>query len=398
MNLNYKNILPGISIVSAGLVLLGTTTNVFAAIGNKDTDLCTYDKSVANKSVAQEVYKAKNTDKISEEIDKNLGEYKTNEEINRLISKELSNPTKNKNALKSFSTNRKLGDTYDNRLNYEDSDDDQVETVDAENLAVNNSAETSLADDADVINSMANLEREKQVQNNNINTDIDINEYNKARQNESTPIDYNKPLSDPNYYVKKERERLSQYQDQWAEIDKLYGRDGSTAAAMRPSREDSLQNVEKYTGDSTNSNPYNVTPGHILERSIYNPTGLSAEQFESLLVGTGMEGLGQAFVDMENKWGVDGLFCMAVGFHESAKGTSRLAVNNNNLFGMRSKSGWKKFNSKYENILYFGEYMNKKLYKGKTTREIGHIYCPPNTDHWFECVNKYYQGFLSKVE
>ena len=197
MNLNYKNILPGISIVSAGLVLLGTTTNVFAAIGNKDTDLCTYDKSVANKSVAQEVYKAKNTDKISEEIDKNLGEYKTNAEINRLISKELSNPTKNKNALKSFSTNRKLGDTYDNRLNYEDSDDDQVETVDAENLKANNSAEISLADDADVINSMANLEREKQAKKSNINTDININEYNKARQNESTPIDYNKPLSDP---------------------------------------------------------------------------------------------------------------------------------------------------------------------------------------------------------
>lgn len=405
MKINYRNILPAISLLSAGTVILGTVTNVFATMSNKDVELNMYDKSIANKVVIQETYKARNVDKIIEDINKDADEYKTEKEINRLISREMDNPTKNKNAVDTFVSSRKLGDTYDNSLHYPKENVQEVSEQENSNYLINSSVTKALEDDTDSITNKAKEERDRQAiieanlkANSNKNPDIDMEEYNKARINELNPNDLGVAGNDPNYYINKERERLAQYQDQWAEIDRLYGKDESTAAAMRPGRDDPIQNVQNYSGSSSNINPYNLEPGHILKRSIYNPTGLSAEQFESLLTGTGIEGLGQAFVDMENKWGVDGLFCMSVAFHESAKGTSRLAINNNNLFGMRARSGWKKFNSKYENILYFGEYMNKNLYKGKTTEEIGHIYCPPNTDHWFNCVNKYYQDFLSRLK
>lgn len=77
---------------------------------------------------------------------------------------------------------------------------------------------------------------------------------------------------------------------------------------------------------------------HITD-DITQPTGLSAEELDKALVGTGLDGLGYAFQAMEERWGVNALFGIAVAAHESAWGTSYLAKSRNNLFGIAAYDG-----------------------------------------------------------
>lgn len=140
-----------------------------------------------------------------------------------------------------------------------------------------------------------------------------------------------------------------------------------------------------------------VHEGSVMQLDVFRPTGLTAYHFNHILAGTAMEGLGDAFAGMEANHGVNGLFAIAVANHESAYGKSRLARNNNNLFGMKGRNGWMRFPTKQANVLYFGELMNRSWYKGKSVRAIGKIYCPPNTNHWYNCVNKHYHDALDKL-
>lgn len=77
---------------------------------------------------------------------------------------------------------------------------------------------------------------------------------------------------------------------------------------------------------------------HITD-DITQPTGLSAEELDKALAGTGLDGLGHAFQAMEERWGVNALFGIAVAAHESAWGTSYLAKSRNNLFGIAAYDG-----------------------------------------------------------
>ena len=65
-------------------------------------------------------------------------------------------------------------------------------------------------------------------------------------------------------------------------------------------------------------------------------SGLSAAQLNSIVAGTGLAGLGQAFLDAENEYGLNALFILAHGAVESAWGTSFLATSRNALFGLNA--------------------------------------------------------------
>lgn len=62
-------------------------------------------------------------------------------------------------------------------------------------------------------------------------------------------------------------------------------------------------------------------------------SGLTVEQANLILTGTGLEGLGQGFVDAEEKHGVNAYYLMAHAAWESSWGKSELAQTKNNLFG-----------------------------------------------------------------
>ncbi|MNB73748.1 putative endo-beta-N-acetylglucosaminidase precursor [compost metagenome] len=63
------------------------------------------------------------------------------------------------------------------------------------------------------------------------------------------------------------------------------------------------------------------------------PSGLTTEQADDILKGTGLEGLGKDFVDAEIKHKVNAYYLIAHAAWESGWGESKLSKNKNNLFG-----------------------------------------------------------------
>lgn len=118
-------------------------------------------------------------------------------------------------------------------------------------------------------------------------------------------------------------------------------------------------------------------------RLSYDPyliSNLTEEDFNRLLIGTGLEGKGRAFVEVEKKYGVNGIFTMAVAMNESAWGKRK--ANTNNYFGMKGSQGYMSFKTAEDNILYFGELMNRDCYRNKSIDKISKIYCPPLWRTW----------------
>lgn len=99
--------------------------------------------------------------------------------------------------------------------------------------------------------------------------------------------------------------------------------------------------------------------------AITSPSNASADEINRTLHGTNLAGLGQAFVDMESRYGVNALFGVAVAITESGWGDSYLARNRNNLFGIAAYDGNEgaaySFSSKEAAINYWGN-MIKDVY------------------------------------
>lgn len=127
----------------------------------------------------------------------------------------------------------------------------------------------------------------------------------------------------------------------------------------------------------------------------FNKSNLTEEQFNKILEGTVMKGQGSSFSKVEEEYGVNGLFAIAVAFHESGYGKHQ--ANKNNLYGMRGSKGWMSFDSMNENILYFGKLMNKERYFGKSIEQIGKVYCPPTPTSWAKSVKKMMTEIYKKI-
>lgn len=108
----------------------------------------------------------------------------------------------------------------------------------------------------------------------------------------------------------------------------------------------------------------------------FQKTNFSPEELESVLT-KGLSGYGQAFYNMEQKYGINSIFAISVAELESGHGTSSAFRNKNNAFGIGSG---KRFSSVEAGIEYFGQLMNKSLYYGKSIDRIGSIYCVG--DNW----------------
>ena len=121
----------------------------------------------------------------------------------------------------------------------------------------------------------------------------------------------------------------------------------------------------------------------------FSKTNLSAAQFEKMLYGTGLAGLGPCFYAMERDAGINGLFALAVACEESGSGTSGLAREDNNFYGLTALGGgWRSFPTRSEGIQYFKTYITSSLYAGKSIYEISQTYCPGN-DEWAGKIQRF---------
>lgn len=103
----------------------------------------------------------------------------------------------------------------------------------------------------------------------------------------------------------------------------------------------------------------------------FTRTNILPEKLETIL-SKGLCGYGQAFYDMEQKYGVNSIFAISVAELESGSGTSHAFKNKNNAFGI---GPGRRFSSVESGIEYFGQLMNKSTYYGKSIDKIGSIYC-----------------------
>lgn len=105
--------------------------------------------------------------------------------------------------------------------------------------------------------------------------------------------------------------------------------------------------------------------------SVVGSSNLTQGQLASILDGTGLAGIESALIAVEDTFGINALFTLAVAKLESGNGQSSLAKGKNNLFGMNAVDGNAynaafTYSSKNESVMDFGHrikknYVNKGL-------------------------------------
>jgi len=121
---------------------------------------------------------------------------------------------------------------------------------------------------------------------------------------------------------------------------------------------------------------------------VESESGLTEEDIALIFKGTDLAGHGleEAILEVEETYGINALFTIAVMKLESGNGSSRLARNKNNLFGLNAtgpdphRKAYS-FETKGESVKKFGQLLSDKYVdKGFTTIEkIATKYCPANS-------------------
>lgn len=150
----------------------------------------------------------------------------------------------------------------------------------------------------------------------------------------------------------------------------------------------------------------------IIEEELSAPTskvksdsGLTEAHIAKIFEGTALSGhdLEQAILEIEQDYGINAYFTIAVMKLESGNGKSRLAKSKNNLFGLNAIDGDKynkafSFKTKGDSVRRFGQLLSKHYVgKGLTTIEkVARKYCPANSK-WSSLVKSIMKSDYRKL-
>ena len=99
--------------------------------------------------------------------------------------------------------------------------------------------------------------------------------------------------------------------------------------------------------------------------NLLSKSGLTVDQINNLLAGHGkLVGLGQAFLDVENRDGINAYWGLAQSIEETGWGTSAIAQDKNNLFGITAYDAnpygdASSYNSPADCVEYWGDFLKK---------------------------------------
>lgn len=164
-------------------------------------------------------------------------------------------------------------------------------------------------------------------------------------------------------------------------------------------------NPEKitYSNSNTKYSKAQLKSGLNKNMNLMKPSGLTLEQFKKVLSGNSQdknkifEQNAEYFYYIEKQYGINGVFVAAIGIHESAWGTSKIATNKKNLFGygaydMSAYSSAYSYNGYAASIdmiarvlvkyylnpkgtsIYNGEVATGKFYNGRTLSAVNKCY------------------------
>ncbi|SEM90380.1 glucosaminidase domain-containing protein [Paenibacillus sp. OV219] len=163
--------------------------------------------------------------------------------------------------------------------------------------------------------------------------------------------------------------------------------------------EDQVATVDTSIAEDDNGNPVKPTS------RVNTDSGLSSKQIAQLLNGTKLSGQGleQAVLSIEEEYGINAFFTIAVMKLESGNGKSRLARTKNNLFGLNATSSnpYRKatyFETKGDCVQKFGQLLSDNyVERGYTTIEkVARKYCPVNSK-WASHVRSIMRSDFSKL-
>lgn len=152
---------------------------------------------------------------------------------------------------------------------------------------------------------------------------------------------------------------------------------------IKEQKERELYEIEVRKNVELHYNPYNLL----------EPSGLTREKAEVVLEGYSLQTLAHAYVWMEEKYGVNALFLMALNREESANGRSTLAITNNNLGGVKSTNGGFRYYNNWEESLeditrlIKEEYLSEDgdYFNGYSIWDVNTLYCEQDT--WASNLN-----------
>jgi hypothetical protein len=142
-----------------------------------------------------------------------------------------------------------------------------------------------------------------------------------------------------------------------------------------------------------------------LKYAVKSDSGLSEDHISKIFKGTALAGNGleKAVLEIEDKYGINAYFTIAVMKLESGNGKSKLAKSKNNLFGLNAVSGDEgrrasSFKTKGDSVRKFGQLIAKNYVgKGYTTIDkVAMKYCPANS-RWPGLVKSIMKGDNRKL-
>lgn len=185
--------------------------------------------------------------------------------------------------------------------------------------------------------------------------------------------------------------------------------------------EDCITYIEpKSSSGSSNTKPSKLSKN----MNLMKPSGLTLEQFKKILSNNSQdknkifEKNAEYFYYAEKQYGINGVFVAAIGIHESAWGTSKIAKNKKNLFGygaydksayssaysyetyaasidMISRVLVKYYLNEKGTSIYNGEKATGQYYSGKTLEAVNKRYATDKK--WYEGVYSWMEYLYNKV-
>ncbi len=142
---------------------------------------------------------------------------------------------------------------------------------------------------------------------------------------------------------------------------------------------------------------------------VYNPkdlrekSNLTKDDIKRVLEGSKLQILADKYHQMEEKYGVNAIFLMALNMEESGHGNSYLAQVQNNLGGVKNRSGGFATFSSWEHSLEYianlisTEYLHHGglYYYGRSIYGVNTRYCEGN--QWAHNLNAIATGILNKL-
>lgn len=147
---------------------------------------------------------------------------------------------------------------------------------------------------------------------------------------------------------------------------------------------------------------YEVYPSYN-KYNLLEPSNITNEQAYELLEGSNLQTVSRIYPYIESVYGINALFLMALNIEESGHGTSSLAINNNNLGGVKDRyGGWACFDDwgncvEYIADLLYNEYLSEDglYFNGLSIYDVNIRYCEQDT--WSENLNAIVYELLNKI-